>query len=462
MSQHGTCFGITDGCSEKMLKSLWLIAGIIIVTSLLACGGSYSPKTPEEVSFLDRAQTQSRNGLTVTVAVLSREESQEVFDVDLAANGVQPVWLDIENKTGVPYLFMPIALDPGYFSPKEVAFMNHFKFNSSANKTMDEQFSKYGIQIEFIMPGERDRGFVYTNLDPGMKFVNVTLYQISGTENFFFYFEVPGSQPDYENVDFATLYTRDEIIDIDDDEELRAALEGLPCCTTGKDGGGGGDPLNIVFIGDPDDISSAIVRRKWDITEAATKKFNLDLSQAFSPASYRTSPMASLYTLGRRQDVSLQKSRHTSDAEFRQRNTLRLWLTPLRYKGKTVWAGAVSRDIGSDLRIRKYWFAAQEIDPDIDETRDYLVEDLVLSQSVHKLGFVRGVGEATPENPHYNLNKLPWWSDGFRAVFVFGDAQINLSGVEYFDWEDVDIVYDSEPGEGNPATGNNGTSGEEK
>ncbi len=429
-----------------MQKKILPIAIWIILTAAAGCGGSYSPKPPEEVSFLGRAETQSRNGITITVAVLSREESEEVFGVDLAANGVQPVWLDIENNTGKPYFFMPIALDPDYFSPNEVAFMNHLKFNRSANREMDEQFSKYGIQIEFIMPGERDKGFVYTNLDPGLKFVNVTLYEIDGTENFFFYFEVPGIQPDYENVDFTALYAKDEIVHIEDEAELRKALETLPCCTTGSEGGGGGEPINVVLIGDPDDISSAVVRRKWDVTEADTGTFKFDLGKAFSPESYRTFPMASLYLFGRRQDVSLQKSRRETDAAYRQRNTLRLWLTPIRYKGKTVWAGAVSRDIGSDLRIRKYWFAAQEIDPDIDETRDYMVEDVLLSQNVDKMGYVDGVGVSASEDPRYNLSKLPWWSDGYRAVLLFGKDQITLGDLGYFEWEDVGAIYDGGTG----------------
>ncbi|HVY55275.1 MAG TPA: LssY C-terminal domain-containing protein, partial [Thermodesulfobacteriota bacterium] len=323
-------------------------------------------------------------------------------------------------------------------------FMNHFKFNGKANREMDEQFSNYGIQIEFIMPGERQKGFVYTNLDPGLKFVNVTLYEINGTENFFFYFEVPGIQPDYENVDFTSLYTDDEIIRINDETGLRKALESLPCCSTDSDGGGGGQPINVILIGDPDDISSAIVRRKWDVSEAETKKFRLDFGRAFSPSVYRTFPMASLYLYGRRQDVSFQKSRRETDAAYRQRNTFRLWLTPIRYQGKTVWAGSVSRDIGSDLRIRKYWFAAQEIDPDIDETRDYMVEDLVLSGNVQKVGFTKGVGVSTPEDPKYIQGKLPWWSDGYRAVLLFGKEQTTLADLDYFNWEDVDIVYDDE------------------
>lgn len=434
-----------------MLNALWIGLTCIMLLVLAGCGANYNPKPVEEASFLSRAQTQSRNGLTVTVAVLSQDESEEVFGVDLASNGVQPVWLDIENNTDVPFVFMPIALDPGYFSANEVSWMNHFRFNREVNRRMDEQFSENAIEIEFILPGGRQKGFVYTNLDPGMKFVNVTLYEIDSTENFLFYFEVPGMQPDYENVDFFSLYEKDEIVELGTEEELRKALEALPCCTTGSDGGGGGDPLNIVFIGEPDDISSAVIRRRWDVTEAETGKFNIDFSRIFSTASYRTFPMSSLYTYGRRQDISLQKSRHTGTAVYRQRNTLRLWLSPLRYQGKTVWVGSVSRDIGSDLRVRKYWFVAQEIDPDIDETRDYLVEDLVLSLSVGKVGFVKGVGEATQEEPRYNLSKLPWWTDGYRAVFLFGNDQVPMSELRFFPWESVDIVYDEAPVMEDPA-----------
>lgn len=426
-------------------KLIQLFLVVFCIFAVSGCGANYSPKPPEEVPFLNRAQTQSRNGITVTAAVLSQEESEEIFGVDLAARSVQPVWLEIENRTNVPVAFMPIALDPNYFSPNEVSWMNHFKFNKDANRRMDEHFWKYGIEVEYIVPGETEKGFVYTNLDPGIKFVDVTLYSLDNVERFFFYFEVPGIQPDYENVDFENLYTEEETVDVGSEEELRAALEKLPCCTTDKNGEGRGNPLNIVLIGDPDDITSAVVRRKWDVTEADTDSFDLDLRKIFSTPVYRTFPMASLYFDGRRQDVSLQKSRHTEASAYRQRNQMRLWLTPLTYRGDSVWIGSVTRDIGSDLRVRKYWFAAQEIDPDIDETRDYVVEDLILSNNVYKIGYVNGGGKAAPGSPVKNLSGQPWWSDGYRAVFLFGEEPINLRRLDFFPWENIDIEQILEP-----------------
>ncbi|MEQ9618458.1 MAG: LssY C-terminal domain-containing protein [Deltaproteobacteria bacterium] len=413
---------------------------VFLILALFSCGANYTPRAPEEVPFLKRAQTQSRGGLTVTAAVLSREESEEVFGVDLAAKGIQPVWLEIENNTDAPFAFMPIALDLDYFSPNEVSWLNHFKFNRSLNRKMDEHFSEHSIEVEYIIPGEKDKGFVYSNLDPGIKYVNVTLYQLDRIERFVFLFEVPGIQPDYQNVDFEELYSNDEIVNIENENDLRAVLENIPCCTVDKKGEGEGHPVNIILIGDPDDTFSGIIRRGWDVTEADTDSFDIDLRKMFSTARYRTFPMTSLHMYGRRQDISLQKSRHAGHTPYRQRNQMRLWLTPFRYRGDSVWIGSVSRDIGSDLRVRKYWFAAQEIDPDIDETRDYVVEDLVLSQQVHKLGYVKGTGAANSENPRTDLFGHPWWSDGYRAVFLFGKDSITLGDMEFFPWEDIHSV----------------------
>ena len=40
-----------------------------------------------------------------------------------------------------------------------------------------------------------------------------------------------------------------------------------------------------------------------------------------------------------------------------------------------------------------------DVDPDIDEARNALIEDLLFSQILSKVGFVKGVGRATPSRP---------------------------------------------------------------
>ena len=42
------------------------------------------------------------------MAVLDRDEARRAFGVGLNKKGIQPVWLEIENKTEIPYVLMPI------------------------------------------------------------------------------------------------------------------------------------------------------------------------------------------------------------------------------------------------------------------------------------------------------------------------------------------------------------------
>ena len=52
----------------------------------------------------------------------------------------------------------------------------------------------------------------------------------------------------------------------------------------------------------------------------------------------------------------------------------------------------------------------------MDETREYLVENLAYSQALWKLGYVEGVGVAPIEEPRGNLTGDPYFTDGLRAV----------------------------------------------
>ncbi len=415
------------------------IAFIALLFMFFGCSSKYKPGTLQETTYLENAQNMSRNGISVTASVLSAQESFKLFGVDLESEGIQPVWLKIVNDTDDVLVFLPIALDPDYFSPNEAAFLNHRKFQKATNKKMDEHFTEYGIDLEIIDPKSEISGIVFTNIDPGIKYVNVVVAGGETTERFLFYFEVPGIQADYVAVDLDAIYEKDQMTNYTDANQLRRALESLPCCTTSSEGQGRGDPLNFVAVGTPADVLTAFIRRRWDVTEAVTEESKgIDTDNIYSTAAYRTAPMSALYQFDRRQDISFQKSRQKEGDTRRQRNQVRLWIAPMTYKGAPVWVGSVSRDIGSDLNRKQYWFAADEIDPEVDETRTYLLEDLVLSMGVSKFGWVRGVGAATRDNPHLNLLEQPWWTDGYRPVLFFDNNETYLSDVEELKWEDVE------------------------
>ena len=133
---------------------------------------TFNPLPIESVPFRDRAQTQNENNVQVTVAVLSEEESEALFDLPLYDQGIQPIWLEIENKNEEKIWFTPVGLDPDYFAPLEVAYMNRRSFSGEANKKMEEYFYSQGMK-KYIPTGGIRSGFVFTNLDRGTKAFNV-------------------------------------------------------------------------------------------------------------------------------------------------------------------------------------------------------------------------------------------------------------------------------------------------
>ncbi|MGK4301946.1 LssY C-terminal domain-containing protein, partial [Klebsiella pneumoniae] len=73
-----------------------------------------------------------------------------------------------------------------------------------------------------------------------------------------------------------------------------------------------------------------------------------------------------------------------------ERLHLRLWMTPLRYQGQPVWIGQVSRDIGVRFTWRTWNLTTHRIDPDVDEAREYVVEDLMQVGRLEMAGYVPG------------------------------------------------------------------------
>lgn len=230
-------------------------------------------------------------------------------------------------------------------------------------------------------------------------------------------------------MDFDALYPEDEIVSLDE-EGLRQALEGLDCCTTKKDGNAQGDPLNIVVIGESEDIFHTFIRVGWDETETIYAGSALKtIGSYLFGGQYRYSPVSGLYAFGRRQDVAFQRTRKS----IHERNHLRLWLSPWRFEDKPVWVGQISRDIG----VRFTWktLTTHKISPDVDETRDFLIQDLLYAQGLEKIAYVKGVSPAPISNPRNNLTGDPYFTDGFRAVLWISSELTNFEEVELMNWE---------------------------
>ena len=51
------------------------------------------------------------------------------------------------------------------------------------------------------------------------------------------------------------------------------------------------------------------------------------------------------------------------------------------------------------------------------------------------VGFVSGVGEASPDEPRENLTGDPYFTDGLRAVLLVSDEPTSFLELQFFDWE---------------------------
>jgi hypothetical protein len=401
----------------------------ILLLGIMAFTGcaSFNPRPIDESHLWQRAQIQEQDGLRVSVTVTSREETRQTFGVDLEKKQIQPVWVRIENHTDNAFWFMLHALDNNYYSPMEASYIVRFRFRGSTNKKMEEHFEQLAID-PLVPPHGSTEGFAFSNLKLGTKEVRVRLFGQADVKDFEFYVTVPGLRSDWQGVDWDSLYSEDEEIDFEDEGRFREALARLPVTTTRENGEGRGDPLNLIIIGD---IQKPFIKAGWDETEVLTAASAWRTAKSFLGGKYRYAPMSALYVFGRPQDVGLQKARDS----IHQRNHLRLWVTPIRFRGENVWIGAISRDIGVYLTTRAWNLMTHAIDPDVDEARNYLIEDLATAQGVERLGFVRGVEPSTPNDPHRNLMYAPYWTDGGRAVLLLSDESVPLEDIDFFDWE---------------------------
>jgi hypothetical protein len=400
----------------------------LLVWGLVSCA-SYHPPDVEDQSFRSHESTEGDDQLTVTAAVLTNEEAQNAFGVNLRSRWIQAVWLEVTNKDDTPYWLLFPSLDPDYYSANEVAYSFSATLSNRGYRTLAAYLREHAYRNP-VRPDETRSGFVFVTLDMGSKEIDVQLLSLDRVEEFTFYLKVPGlrSRP----IDDVLQEYPEKDIQYIDEDELRYALTYLPCCTTDAQGNGEGDPLNMIFIGNPDDLIPAFIRRGWRPTEETYWSSIWKTVGSFLFGSrYEYSPVSPLYVFGRAQDVALQKARES----VHRRNHLRLWLTPLRYKGKAIWIGQISRDIGVRFTLKSGIGVTHKIDPAVDETRNAIAQDMLFSQGLKKLGFVRGVGQSTLENPNRNLTGDPYFTDGLRVVLLMDREQTLMRDVEFFRWD---------------------------
>ncbi len=371
-----------------------------------------------------RIQSQRKRDLRVRTAVPSAEETRAIFGENLYQRNIQPVWVEVENLSGDMLFLTPMGLDPGYYTAREAS---HRIWQRKDAPPPNEAYEQRAFNRLQLPPNSVRSGYIFSRVDEGTKSFNVDVIGSGEPYRMSFFVPVPGLRIDHYEVDIANYYKSHEVQDVDL-AGLVAALEAMPCCVRDGKGKDKGDPLNIAFVGDLLDMYYAFMRAGWDETETiyGASLIKTGLS-AISGGAYRYSPVSALYVFDRPQDAAMQRAR----TSIHERNHLRIWITPYRFEGKPVWIGQISRDIG----VRFTWrtITTHKIDPDVDETRDFLLEDLAYSESLLKFGYVGGVGPASYEQSRGNLTGDPYFTDGRRLVMWVTGEPTALDEIEVLD-----------------------------
>jgi hypothetical protein len=420
----------------------------------------YDPE-PGFRPFIARSQRQENAAACVTVAVPTTAESRRIFGVPVGRHGIQPVFVRVENRSAEGLRLQVVSLDPAYFTATEAAGVCHHSFLRRlaafgalgwfllplvllaplkllsawrANRRMDDLFRHLAFRLVPVEPGSSAEGFVFATADAGTKAVHVRLVALGSpgeafaraadaapppaVADFHFTVPVPGIDADYLRRDFASVVPPADVVECAL-ADLATRLAALPAATTNAAATRTGDPVNLVVIGSFPALLAAFIAR-WDESESITLATCWKTAKAFLlGTSYRYSPVSALHLFGRDQDIALQRTRRT----INERLHLRLWLSTLAFGGKPVWVGQVSRDIGVRFTRHAWNLTTHRIDPDIDESRDYVLEDLLAAGRVQAAGYVGGVGRRDRASPARNLTGDPWFSDGRRVVILLADSR---------------------------------------
>jgi hypothetical protein len=374
---------------------------------LSGCATWQAPTEVEYSEIRARAITATVQKVRLSAAVLSSSDSQRIFGANINETGVQPVWIEVKNPTSQTLWLLQAGTDPDYFSPLEVAWSFHTSFSGGTNARIDAYFDARGFKNP-IAAGATQAGIIFTNPHHKTRLLNVDLLGQGKLIPFTLFLPVPDDKPEKDVVNILQRIAITKTVEYQKEDTFRAVLEQLPCCASDAEKKAAGDPLNLIIIGDFADIAAAFVRRGY--RQAALE---FDYAQ---------------HVFGRSPDIIARKSGQGGVPA----NWVRMWVAPLQYRGKSVFVAQAGRPVGG--RFVESENEALILHPNVDEVRNLSLQDLMYSGGLGKIGFVTGVGAASPVQPRNSLGQTQYYTDGLRAVFFIVTRPVALSDVELLDW----------------------------
>jgi hypothetical protein len=161
---------------KNILSYITLLGYSVFLLTLSGCA-TYNPVAIDKVPFKQHSETKVDGNVRVTAAVLTNQEGEQIFGVDLALRWVQAVWVEVENRDDHNYWLLSSALDPDYYAPSEIAYNSHHWLSPGVNERIDDRFRQLAFRNP-ITPGSVVSGFFFVNLDQDNKEVDIIWIRI--------------------------------------------------------------------------------------------------------------------------------------------------------------------------------------------------------------------------------------------------------------------------------------------
>jgi hypothetical protein len=384
-----------------------LVVALCCFASLMsACAVWQAPGDFDRELLRTRSVSACSREVQVRATVLGRADSLALFGFDITGQGVQPVWIEVENRSAEPLWLLRSGSDPNYFSPLEVAWSFHRFGQAASNQRIDRHFDDLGFANP--IPAESSRaGILFSNPERHTKLLNLDLVGERRLLAFTLFPPVPDSHPDARPMRSASYLVAASPRQLHSLDALRAELAAAPAFADTSCGASSGFPVNAVLIGTLDDVAAALVRRGYRVDQRAR-----DRSQAL---------------FGRSPDIVLRKSLQGGAPA----NWLRVWQAAFGYQGQPVFLAQAGRPQGG-----RFGDGNRPDHPDADEARNLLVQDLIYSEGLFRLGFVASNDrspDATTDCPA--AHRPPPGPEPMRAVMFFSKRPMALADIEILDWD---------------------------
>jgi hypothetical protein len=132
------------------------------------------------------------------------------------------------------------------------------------------------------------------------------------------------------------------------------------------------DVTNLVFVGSREDLRAGFRAAGWGTAQAITPKSDVrTLVAAIARLGYAEAPVSAEFINGHLPDEVFQKQLNTVS----KRDHVRIWRRPETFEGQAIWIAAATHDTGLT-------FLTHSIDPDLDDERLKIVNDLAFAGAV--------------------------------------------------------------------------------